>query len=125
MYDCNEYAGTPRSGDSPPAFTTAGRHVDVVTSTRPYPRDWVAGSSSNNWPGSVIVASVPPGRPHSSTTRLVSDVHVPIGDHGVLSAGDVVPGAFDDRDLEAAVLLGQIGAEALARIGWAKRSRAV
>jgi hypothetical protein len=57
--------------------------------------------------------------------ELVSGIYVPIGDHGVLSAGDVVPGAFDDRDLEAAALLGQVGAEALTRIGWAKRSRAV
>ena len=40
-------------------------------------------------------------------------------------SADSAPGAFDDRDLEAAVLLGQVGAEALTRIGWAKRSRAV
>jgi len=57
--------------------------------------------------------------------ELISGIYVPIGEHGVLSAGDTVPGTFDDRDLEAAVLLGQVGAEALTRIGWAKRSRAV
>ncbi len=57
--------------------------------------------------------------------ELVSGIYVPIGEHGVLSAGDVVPGAFDDRDLEAAGLLGEVGAEALTRICWAKRSRAV
>lgn len=57
--------------------------------------------------------------------ELVSGIYVPIGDHGVLSAGDVVPGAFDDRDLEVAALLGQVGAEALTRIDWARRSRAV
>jgi hypothetical protein len=57
--------------------------------------------------------------------ELVSGIYVPIGDHGVLSAGDIVAGAFDERDLEAAALLGQVGAEALTRIGWAKRSRAV
>lgn len=57
--------------------------------------------------------------------ELVSGIYVPIGDHGVLSAGDVVLDAFDEQDLEAASLLGQVGAEALTRIGWAKRSRAV
>ncbi len=57
--------------------------------------------------------------------ELVSGIYVPIGDHGVLSAGDVVVGSFDETDLEAAGLLGEVGAEALARIGLAKRSRAV
>ncbi|WP_138004871.1 GAF domain-containing protein [Halalkalirubrum salinum] len=57
--------------------------------------------------------------------ELVSGIYVPIGDHGVLSAGDVVIDAFDERDLEAACLLGELGAEALTRIDWAQRSRAV
>jgi len=57
--------------------------------------------------------------------ELVSGIYVPIGNHGVLSAGDIVVDAFDERDLEAAALLGQVGADALNRISWAKRSRAV
>jgi len=57
--------------------------------------------------------------------ELVSGLYVPIGDHGVLSAGDIVTDAFDDSDLEAAALLGDLGAETLTRIGWARRSRAV
>lgn len=57
--------------------------------------------------------------------ELRSGLYVPIGSHGVLSAGDVVVDAFDDRDLEAASLLGQLGAEAFTRIGLAKRSRAI
>lgn len=56
---------------------------------------------------------------------LVSGLYVPIGDHGVLSAGDIVADAFDDSDLEAAALLGELGAETLTRIGWSRRSRAV
>lgn len=56
---------------------------------------------------------------------LQSGLYVPIGEHGVLSAGDVVVDAFADHDLEAAGLLGQLGAEAITRIGWVKRSRAV
>lgn len=57
--------------------------------------------------------------------ELVSGIYVPVGNHGVLSAGDVVVDAFDEQDLEAAALLGQVGADALNRISWAKRSRAV
>lgn len=57
--------------------------------------------------------------------ELVSGIYVPIGGHGVLSAGDVVVDSFDESDLEAAALLGELGAEALTRIGWARRSRAV
>jgi hypothetical protein len=57
--------------------------------------------------------------------ELVRGISVPVGEHGVLSAGDVVRDAFDERDVEAAGLLGQLGAEAITRIGWAKRSRAV
>lgn len=57
--------------------------------------------------------------------ELRSGLYVPIGDHGVLSAGDVVVDAFDERDVEAADLLGQLGAKAITRIGWTKRSRAV
>ncbi|EMA33488.1 GAF domain-containing protein [Haloarcula japonica] len=56
---------------------------------------------------------------------LQSGLYVPIGEHGVLSAGDVVVDAFAEHDLEAAGLLGQLGAEAITRIGWVKRSRAV
>lgn len=57
--------------------------------------------------------------------ELRSGLYVPIGDHGVLSAGDVVVDAFEEHDLEAASLLGQLGAEAITRIGWVNRSRAV
>ena len=57
--------------------------------------------------------------------ELRSGLYVPIGDHGVLSAGDIVVDAFDEQDLEAAGLLGQLGAEALTRIGLARRSRAI
>lgn len=57
--------------------------------------------------------------------ELQSGLYVPIGKHGVLSAGDIVLNAFDERDLEAASLLGQLGAEAITRIGLAKRSRAI
>jgi hypothetical protein len=56
---------------------------------------------------------------------LQSGLYVPIGNHGVLSAGDVVVDAFEEHDLEAASLLGQLGAEAITRIGWVRRSRAV
>ncbi|WP_137684876.1 GAF domain-containing protein [Haloarcula mannanilytica] len=56
---------------------------------------------------------------------LQSGLYVPIGEHGVLSAGDVVVDAFAEHDLEAAGLLGQLGAEAITRIGWVRRSRAV
>jgi len=56
---------------------------------------------------------------------LQSGLYVPIGEHGVLSAGDVVVDAFAEHDLEAAGLLGQLGAEAITRIGWVQRSRAV
>jgi hypothetical protein len=42
-----------------------------------------------------------------------------------LSAGDVVVDAFAEHDLEAASLLGELGAEAITRIGWVKRSRAI
>lgn len=57
--------------------------------------------------------------------ELQSGLYVPIGDHGVLSAGDVVLDAFDERDIEAASLLGQLAAKAITRIGWTKRARAV
>jgi hypothetical protein len=57
--------------------------------------------------------------------KLRSGLYVPIGDMGVLSAGDVTLDAFDEQDLEAAGLLGQLGAEALKRIGLTKRSRAI
>lgn len=57
--------------------------------------------------------------------ELRSGLYVPIGDHGVLSAGDVVVDGFDEQDLEAAGLLGQLGAEALTRIGLTRRSRAI
>ncbi|WP_231188450.1 GAF domain-containing protein [Haladaptatus sp. DYF46] len=57
--------------------------------------------------------------------ELQSGLYVPIGSHGVLSAGDVVVDAFKEHDLEAASLLGQLGAEAITRIGWVKRSRAI
>ena len=57
--------------------------------------------------------------------KLQSGLYVPIGDMGVLSAGDVTLDAFDEQDLEAAGLLGQLGAEALKRIGLTKRSRAI
>jgi hypothetical protein len=57
--------------------------------------------------------------------ELVSGLCVPIGDHGVLSAGDIVTDAFGEADLAAAALLGDVGAEALTRIGWARRSRAI
>ncbi|GAB7011718.1 GAF domain-containing protein [Halorubrum trueperi] len=68
---------------------------------------------------------------HSSTEddqergELRSGLYVPIGDHGVLSAGDITVDAFDERDVEAASLLGQLGAKAITRIGWARRSRAI
>lgn len=57
--------------------------------------------------------------------ELQSGLYVPIGNHGVLSAGDVVVDAFEEHDLEAASVLGQLGAEAITRIGWVKRSRAI
>lgn len=57
--------------------------------------------------------------------ELQSGLYIPIGNHGVLSAGDIVVNAFKEHDLEAASLLGQLGAEALTRIGWVNRSRAV
>ncbi|CQR52622.1 putative diguanylate cyclase [Haloferax massiliensis] len=60
-----------------------------------------------------------------SRGSLRSGLYVPIGSHGVLSAGDVVVNAFEEHDLEAASLLGQLGAEAITRIGWVKRSRAI
>ncbi|MFC7131260.1 GAF domain-containing protein [Haloferax chudinovii] len=60
-----------------------------------------------------------------SRGALQSGLYVPIGSHGVLSAGDVVVNAFEEHDLEAASLLGQLGAEAITRIGWVKRSRAI
>ncbi|WP_330632987.1 GAF domain-containing protein [Halocatena halophila] len=60
-----------------------------------------------------------------SRGELRSGLYVPIGDHGVLSAGDVVVDAFESHDLEAAGLLGQLGAEAITRIGWVHRSRAI
>jgi len=60
-----------------------------------------------------------------SRGALQSGLYVPIGSHGVLSAGDVVVDAFEEHDLEAAGLLGQLGAEAITRIGWVKRSRAI
>ncbi|MFD1643960.1 GAF domain-containing protein [Halohasta litorea] len=56
---------------------------------------------------------------------LRSGLYVPIGSHGILSAGDVVVDAFEEHDLEAASLLGELGAEAITRIGWVKRSRAI
>ncbi|WP_128906091.1 GAF domain-containing protein [Halorubrum amylolyticum] len=68
---------------------------------------------------------------HSSTEDdwergdLRSGLYVPIGDHGVLSAGDITVNAFDERDVEAASLLGQLGAKAITRIGWTRRSRAI
>ncbi|WP_394326471.1 GAF domain-containing protein [Halorubrum aethiopicum] len=60
-----------------------------------------------------------------SRGALQSGLYVPIGSHGVLSAGDVVVDAFAEHDLEAASLLGELGAEAITRIGWVKRSRAI
>ena len=60
-----------------------------------------------------------------SRGALQSGLYVPIGSHGVLSAGDVVVDAFEEHDLEAASLLGELGAEAITRIGWVKRSRAI
>ncbi|MDS0295497.1 GAF domain-containing protein [Halogeometricum luteum] len=57
--------------------------------------------------------------------ELRSGLYVPVGSHGVLSAGDVVVNAFDEADLEAAGLLGQLGAEAFTRIGLTKRPRAI
>jgi PAS domain S-box-containing protein len=60
-----------------------------------------------------------------SRGALRSGLYVPIGSHGVLSAGDVVVDAFEEHDLEAASLLGELGAEAITRIGWVKRSRAI
>lgn len=57
--------------------------------------------------------------------ELRSGLYVPIGDHGVLSAGDITVDAFDEQDLEAASLLGQLGGEAITRIGLTKRSRAI
>lgn len=57
--------------------------------------------------------------------ELQSGLYAPIENHGVLSAGDVTINAFDEQDLEAASLLGQLGAEAITRIGLAKRSRAI
>jgi len=60
-----------------------------------------------------------------SRGALRAGLYVPIGSHGVLSAGDVVVDAFEEHDLEAASLLGELGAEAITRIGWVKRSRAI
>ncbi|WP_152663329.1 MULTISPECIES: GAF domain-containing protein [Halorubrum] len=60
-----------------------------------------------------------------SRGALRSGLYAPIGSHGVLSAGDVVVDAFEEHDLEAASLLGELGAEAITRIGWVKRSRAI
>jgi len=60
-----------------------------------------------------------------SRGALRSGLYVPIGSHGVLSAGDIVVDAFEEHDLEAASLLGELGAEAITRIGWVKRSRAI
>lgn len=57
--------------------------------------------------------------------ELQSGLYVPIGDHGVLSAGDITVDAFDEQDVEAASLLGQLGAKAITRIGWTRRSRAI
>lgn len=48
--------------------------------------------------------------------ELMSGLYAPIGDHGVMSAGDTAVAAFDESDVEAAELLGQLGAEALTRI---------
>lgn len=68
---------------------------------------------------------------HSTTNdnrdrgELLSGLYVPIGGHGVLSAGDIVVDAFNEQDIEAASLLGQLGAKAITRIGWTKRSRAI
>lgn len=57
--------------------------------------------------------------------ELRSGLYVPIGEYGVLSAGDVVVDAFGEQDIEAADLLGELGAKAITRIEWTKRSRAV
>ena len=48
--------------------------------------------------------------------ELMSGLYVPIGDHGVMSAGDTTVAAFDQGDLEAAELLGELGSKALTRI---------
>jgi len=48
--------------------------------------------------------------------ELMSGLYVPVGDHGVMSCGDTAIAAFDESDVEAAELLGQLGAEALTRI---------
>ncbi|MFD1643962.1 methyl-accepting chemotaxis protein [Halohasta litorea] len=48
--------------------------------------------------------------------ELQSGLYVPVGNHGVMSAGDTTVAAFDDTDLEAFELLGQVGAEAITRI---------
>jgi hypothetical protein len=47
---------------------------------------------------------------------LMSGLYVPVGDHGVMSCGDTAIAAFDESDVEAAELLGQLGSEALTRI---------
>mgnify|MGYP000058946361 CR=1 FL=1 len=57
--------------------------------------------------------------------ELVSGMYVPIGTYGVLSTGFVVADTFDEQDLEATSLLCQVGADALTRISWVKRSRVV
>lgn len=57
-----------------------------------------------------------------SRGALQSGLCVPTGSHGVLSAGGMVVDAFGEHNLEAAGFLEQLGAEAIARIGWVKRS---
>jgi hypothetical protein len=56
---------------------------------------------------------------------LVCGIYVPIGDHGVLSTGDVVAEAFNEQDVEAASLIGELGGDAITRLKWGKRSRAI
>ncbi len=52
---------------------------------------------------------------HEGDTPLRSEIVVPIGDHGVLMAGEVTPGALDDTDLELATILAANTAAALDR----------
>jgi len=47
--------------------------------------------------------------------RLYSQIVVPVGDHGVLMAGETTTGAFDETDLELATILGKNTEAALDR----------
>lgn len=53
---------------------------------------------------------------YNPETKLRSEVHVPLGDHGVIITGATEPRAFDDVDVESLRLLGVLVREAMAAV---------